>query len=251
VTLTRLAIVLGVFAGVVALLGIVFVATTGADDPRRVIGDWLLQFSLVLAGTGVISVVVRQSELSRVRRDAWAESLHELIRAHDEAQMSARLLSAHATAKTYAEQITVLTAARGTLRRLASAPGIRDDDVLYKSLMGMRGYLKKLVKEYQEKYLPVARQQRLDEATLTFRINKLAQSSAGSFPLLPDELKTVLPAGQALQNPELFPVLNEFRNTFKATPFRVAYEVAKPVMQRKAGLIPSTQREVAPPDQPG
>jgi hypothetical protein len=194
-TLIGLAVILGVLTIVVAVLGIVFVAMSEPDDASRDIGRWCLQVALVFAGTGVVSVVVRHSELSRARLDAWAESLQQLISAHDDAQMAARLLSAHATAKTYADQVKVVTAVRGTLRRLSSAPGIHDDEALHDALLQMRRYLKLIIKEYQAKYLPVARQQRLDEGVLSFRLGELAKSEEAAFPLLPADLGKPLPAG--------------------------------------------------------
>jgi hypothetical protein len=185
-----------------------------------------------------------------VRRDAWAESLHELIGAHDEAQMAARLLSAHATAKTHADQVKVLTSARGTLRRLSSAPEVRQDEELRAALLTMRRYLKEVIKEYQAKYLPVARQQRLDEATLDVRLKKLAESNNSGFPILPSELAERLPAGRAMEDDQQFPKLNQFRMGFKGSEFRAAYEVAKPIMQRRAG-IPIHEPEVVQPSGSG
>jgi hypothetical protein len=239
-TLAGVAVILGILASLVAALGIVFVASSESDDPLRVIGSWLLQLSLVFAGTGVVSVVVRQSEVSRARREAWAESLHQLIGAHDEVQMASRLLSAHATAKTYAEQIKVLTSARGVLRRLASSPGIYEHESLHEELMKMRSYLKDLVKEYQQKYLRVARQQRLDELVLDYRLKSLAAADDQAFPVVPDDLGKPLPAGLSLQDADQFPLLNDFRTNFKAGEFRSSYEAAKPLIQQKAGLLPGT-----------
>ena len=193
-TLTGLAVCLGLLAGCAAVLGIVFVGASAPDEALRDIGRWLLQLALVFAGTGVVSVVVRRVELVRARREAWVESLHQLVAVHDEAQMAVRLLSAHATAKTYAEQISVLTSSRVTLRRLSSAPEVQGDNELHDSLVAMRKYLKQLVKEYQEKYLPVARQQRLDEAVITFRLKRLAESDE-IFPRVADRVGRTAPGG--------------------------------------------------------
>ncbi len=245
-TLTWLAALLGALAILAAGVGVVLIVGYGADTPERVVGEWLLQVSLVFVGTGVVSLVVRQVEANRALRDAWAASLHELVQAHDDAQMAARLLSAHATALTYAEQIKVLSSSRATLRRLASAPDIQEDEELHDHLIQMRRYLKYIVKEYQAKYLPVARQQRLDEAVLAHQIKKLAESSNLEFPLLPNELAQPLAAGLTLQDPGEFPRLNEFRTGFKESPFRAHYEVAKPIMQWRAGVLPS--RPEARPD---
>ena len=65
-TLIGLAVILGVLATVVAVLGIVFVAMSEPNDASRDIGRWCLQVALVFAGTGVVSVVVRHSELSLI-----------------------------------------------------------------------------------------------------------------------------------------------------------------------------------------
>lgn len=241
----RLAVILAVLACISATLGILFVSASAPEDALREVGKWCLQLALVFAGTGVVSVVVRQSELSRARREAWAESLHELVGAHDEAQMASRLLSAHATAKTYADQVKALTSVRGTLRRLASAPGVQEDQELHDALVAMRKYLKNLIKEYQVKYLPVARQHRLDEEVLSFRLGRLAQTEESPLPILPTELGEPLPAGLTLQDASQFPLLNAFRTGFKASSFRTAYEVAKPIMQRNAGL--SVQRHALAP----
>lgn len=235
-TLTGLAVALGLIACLTAATGMTLVALSAVDDATRDIGRWCLQLALVFAGTGVVGVVVRQYELVRARRDAWAEMLHELIGAHDETQMAVRLLEAHATAKTYAEQITVLTNTRGTLRRLSSAPEVQREETLHHALLTMREYLKKVITEYQAKYLAVARQQRLDEVVLTQRLKRLAESEATAFPQVPIELTEPLPAGLALQDARRFPRLNEFRTGFQASEFRTAYEVATPIMQRNAGV---------------
>lgn len=245
-TLTWLAAILGVLAALAAGGGLLSIVGAGARAPERAVGEWLLQASLVFAGTGVISLLARQVEASRALRDAWAASLHDLVQAHDDAQLAARLLSAHATALTYAEQIKVLSSSRATLRRLASSPEIQDDKELHDCLNLMRRYLKDIVKEYQAKYLPVARQQRLDEAVLAYRINKLAESSSREFPLLPAELARPLPAGLALQDPEEFPRLNEFRTGFMESQFRSFYDTAKPIMQWRAGILPARPPKPSP-----
>ena len=194
-TLTGLAVALGLIACLTAATGMILVMLSAVDDPMRDIGRWCLQLALVFAGTGVVGVVVRQYELVRARRDAWAEMLHQLVGAHDETQMAGRLLEAHATAKTYAEQITVLTNTRGTLRRLSSAPQVQDEETLRNALLTMRKYLKEVIKEYQAKYLAVARQQRLDEAVLTERFKRLAESQTTGVPQVPIELSKPLQRG--------------------------------------------------------
>jgi hypothetical protein len=237
-SLNGLAVMLGLLAGLAAVIGVLFVSSSSPEDGLRDIGRWCLQLALVFAGTGVVSVVVRQYELARTRRDAWTERLHELVGAHDDVQLAARLLSAHMTAKTYSEQVMVLTSARATLRRLASVPDVQADTQLHGDLVAMRRYLKYLVKEYQQHYLPVARQQRLDEAVLTFKLRAIAEVPGSKFPELPPELGLPLPAGLALQDPERFPCLNDLTTRFNESSFREAYTRSKPNMQLKAGIPP-------------
>lgn len=238
-TLDRLAAALSGMAVLAALVGIGLVATSTPESAGREIGRWSLQLALVFAGTGVVSALLRQSDLSRTRREAWTESLHELIAAHDDVQMAGRLLSTHATAKTYAQQMQVITAVRGVLRRLASGPDSNDEPDLRKALYTMRTYLKELVLEYRERYLPVARQQLLDEAVLAHRIKRAADAAGTDFPDLPAELGMPMPAGLALQDPARFPCLIAFQQDFKNSDFRTAYTAAKSIMQRRAG-IPGT-----------
>lgn len=235
-TLNRLAAALSGIAVLAALVGIVLVANSTSESSGREIGRWSLQLALVFAGTGVVSALLRQSDLSRTRREAWTESLHQLIAAHDDVQMAGRLLSTHATAKTYAEQMKVITAVRGVLRRLASGPDVNDEPALREALYTMRTYLKRLVLEYRERYLPVARQQLLDEAVLANRIKHAADAAGNAFSDLPPELGMPMPAGLALQDPARFPHLIAFQQDFKSSDFRTAYRTAKSIMQRRAGI---------------
>jgi hypothetical protein len=57
-----LALTLGGVAILSAALGIKFVASSDPDDSLREVGKWLLQLALVFAGTGVVSLLVRESD---------------------------------------------------------------------------------------------------------------------------------------------------------------------------------------------
>jgi len=240
-SLTWLAATIGALTLVAALAGVVLVGGSSPDQPGREIGRWLLQVAVVLAGTGVLSIVLRQSELSRLRREEWAENLHALIGAHDAVLLASRLLNAHPTPKIYAAQIDVILASRATLRRLASAPRIEPRSALHNDIMAMRKQLKDLVLEYCANYAPVMHQQRLDEVKLASDIDKLVAHTDAAVLLLPEELRGLLPSEEAMQDEERFPELYNLRVHYGKTEFRRSYKKAKVEMQRLAG-IPVTDK---------
>lgn len=232
-----LAAALAVLAAAAAAGGIVLLELGKPNDASAEIGKWLLQLATVFLGTGVVGVMLRQVDLSRAKRESWTRLLQEVVAAHDTVQLAGRLLSAHATAKTYAEQIAKVSEVREILRRIMSSPEIHDEPELRDTLLRMRHYLKRLVKEYEAKYLPVSRQQRLDEEVLTYRLKELARKADDlSLPIIPESLASPFPAGSTLGDPERFPCLNEFRTNYKQSDFRLAYEMAKPILEHKAGI---------------
>lgn len=233
----RLAAALAVLAAAAAAGGIILLGFGRPNDASTEIGKWLLQLATVFLGTGVVGVMLRQVDLARAQRESWTRVLQEVILAHDTVQLAGRLLSAHATAKTYAEQITKVSEVREVLRRIMSSPEVHDDPELRGTLLRMRHYLKGLVKEYEAKYLPVSRQQRLDEEVLTYRLKELAREADNlSLPTIPESLAGPFPAGSKLSDPKEFPCLNEFRTNYKQSDFRLAYETAKPILEQKSGV---------------
>ncbi|MGQ4383292.1 VOC family protein [Streptomyces sp. SAS_270] len=234
--LGKLAVALGVLALASATLGISLLNIGQPSDTPTELGKWLLQLASVFAGTGVVSSALRQADLARAQREAWAELLQDLITAHDKVQLAVRMLSAHATAKTYSDQVQHVSEVREVLRRIMSSPQVHEDMSLRVALGRMRKDLKYLVKEYEGNYLPVARQQRLDEEYLTYKLKTLIQGGADISPLIPDSLTRPLPAWQKLNNSSEFPRLNAFLNGYKASDFRRAYETAKPILERNAGI---------------
>ncbi|MFI0242047.1 hypothetical protein [Streptomyces sp. NPDC016845] len=183
-------------AGRIALLNI----GRPGDTPTET-GKWLLQIASVFAGTGVISSVLRQADITRNEREAWAHLLRELITAQDKVQLAIRLLSAHATAKTYFEQIRQLSEVREVLRRITSSPQVHEDAALRGALARMREDLTLLVREYEVHHLPLARQQRLDEEYLTQRLKSLVRTGSQLSPSIPHSLTEPLPAWQMLNDP--------------------------------------------------
>jgi hypothetical protein len=235
--LTLLALMSVMVAATCAAGGILILNIGYPNDTPTEVGKWLLQISALFAGTGALSAALRQADVARVERASWAALLQDLIAAHDLAQLSSRLLSAHATAKTYSEQMTQIHEVRANIRRLSSAPEVHDDPSLSTPLLAMRRYLRLLVEEYRDKYLAIARQQRLDEAALTYRLKEMVEAAAtGEFPVLPDDLAGPLPAGVMLADASKFPRLADFRDNYDQCAFRANYEEAKDAFQARAGI---------------
>ncbi|MER6421153.1 hypothetical protein [Streptomyces sp. NPDC001137] len=244
--LTGLALKLGAIAALSAVAGIVLLNYGQPNDTPTECGKWLLQLASVFAGAGAISALLRQVDLTRAQREVWVGFLQEVIAAHDRAHQASRLIPAHVTAKTYSEQIIELGNVRESLRRVMTSQQLHGDPLLRQHLQDMRRYLKKIIKEYNEKYLPVSRQQRLDEAYLSQRIATLGKADSNQPPLIPDDLKGPLPAWQALADGSKFPSLVEFCNNFDESEFRRSYESAKPILEHHAGIL----RKQQPHDRP-
>lgn len=235
--LTLLAVVSVVVAATCAAVGIMVLNVGHPNDTPTEVGKWLLQISALFAGTGALSAALRQADVTRADRASWVALLQDLIAAHDLAQLSSRLLSAHATAKAYSEQMAQINEVRATIRRLSSAPEAHDEPSLSEPLLAMRRYLRLLVEEYRGKYLAVARQQRLDEAVLSYRLRKIVEAAdMGAFPVLPADLAAPLPDGTLLSDVSKFPRLADFRDHYDESQFRDAYEEAKDTFQVRAGI---------------
>jgi hypothetical protein len=155
-------------------------------------------------------------------------------------------LPAPATAKTYSEQIQELIRVGATLRRIAAEPDVHKDRELRDAINQMYGYLAKLALEYQKHYLPVARQQRVDEERLKLLAKDAAKTPAPekltAVELTPEELaaevRQPMRAGRMLQNAKLFPGLAAFRDNgkFECSDFRRGYETAKRLLEKHAGI---------------
>ncbi|MGW3967148.1 hypothetical protein ACWED2_45540 [Amycolatopsis sp. NPDC005003] len=243
-SLTKLSITLGSLCLTLIGGGLALLLSANPGSPAFETAKWLLQLASIFAGTGVISAVLRQSEISRAQQESYARDLQELVTGHDRVQLAVRMLSAHATAKTYSEQIQKISEVREIIRHLTSSPNIHNEYPLFDALKRMRQDLKYLIKEYEDHYLPVARQQRVDEYFLTYRLKKLAEVDSDDFPLLAPHLSGPLPAGQILSSDKNFPCLNKFCIEYKSSDFRKFYEVAKIILEQKAGTRDRKDSEV-------
>lgn len=235
--MVAVALVLGLFAVGSGIGGLILLNTGRPGTTAFEIGKWLLQLATVFAGTGVIAAVLRQAEVMRAKRESWTGLLQEVIAAHDTVLTARLLLEAHATAKTYTEQIEKFVQVRAVLRRIASSPDLHDMPELRRQIVAMQEYLIKLGREYEREYLPVARQQRLDEEVLSFQLKELAkESKLDGLPVIPPVLAKPLPAGRQLADEGRFAELTKFRKDFDDGEFRQAYKEAKRLLESAAGI---------------
>lgn len=234
--LVKLAFIFGILGAATAASGIILLTIGHPNDTLTESGKWLLQLASVFVGAGVISALLRHIDLARARREAWGHLLQEVTAAHDKAQMAALLLSAHATAKTYSEQISELSNVRVILQRITSSPQLHGDTALRDCIDEIRTDLGDLVREYRDKYLPISRQQGLDEAYLKHRINILAQAGQSQPPQIPDDLTHPLPAWQSLEDGAKFPLLNKFRSDFNDGRLHRNFNRAKSTLESRANI---------------
>jgi len=223
-----------------------------------------------------------QAERAREERASWAALLSQVVEVHETAQVARRLIATHQSARTYRDQHAALLAARLTLRRVWFDPLVANDaardtppnpgvtppqertleaqgqtadrppseagvrDELHK----MMDYLDQLGAEYATGYLPVARQQRVDEAYLDLRCRELAARRAtGGGRGVVDESDPVLgptPAwGLLLGNAALLKAF--IGKEFEASEFLRAYVALKLILERKAGFEPRRSIDAPPP----
>lgn len=245
---------LAAFMAVLAVLaaaGAVFLLNLGEpNDTPTEVGKWLLQLATAFAVTGAVSAVLREVENLRAKRAAWAGLLHDVIEANDTVLVARLLLAAHASAKTYSEQIRELIRVRATLRRVAADPDVHDSPDLRRAINQMSKYLAELALEYERRYLPVARQQRVAEERLTLLAKEAAKAPAPAdlaAEELATELRQPMRAGQMLQDDDLFPDLAAFRDgqRFEDGDFHRNYKTAKRLLEDRAG-IPRPEKADAP-----
>lgn len=237
----RLAAFLAILAILAAAGAIVLLNLGEPNDTPTEVGKWLLQLATAFAVAGAVSAVIREVENLRAQRAAWANLLQDVIQANDTVLVARLLLAAHATAKTYSEQIQELIRVGATLRRIAAEPDVHKVPELRDAINRMYGYLARLALEYEDHYLPVTRQQRVDEERLKLLVQEAAKTPALeklSAKKLADELREPMRAGQILKDAELFPNLAALRDgkEFEAGDFIAGYETAKRLLEKHAGI---------------
>ncbi|SNY36959.1 hypothetical protein SAMN05421748_10519 [Paractinoplanes atraurantiacus] len=246
--------------GLVALAGALFVLAVGAAVAGIVllrgapssastsfeIGKWLLQLGTVLAGTGFITAVLRQAEVTRAKREAWTTMLQDLAVGQDAVEGATMRLISDATAETYADLIEKCRELRTLLRRIMALPeAYQHDSELRRQLHRMRVYLKPLILEYERHYLRVVRQHRLDEMILEARLQESVKDSRRrAVPTLPAPLGQPLGVGRLLSDGREFPALATLRGDFNRDEIEFfphseideAYERVKALLRRHIGM---------------
>ena len=234
------------------------------------VGKAFLTFAVTLGVGGVAAVLVKSVEQARedrlksveqAREDraAWRDLLREVVGVDQTVAVARQLIAAHKTAKTYSEQYAKILAVRLTLRRVWLDPLVANDKIgegeakpIRDHLDRMKEYVDKLGEEYEKFYLPVARQQRIDEEYLKQRTEELA-SGRGAPPNPTDQVDGpaadrqrppdlddpyYLPtlAWTMLRNPHQFKRLAELLDAFERSDFIGGFNDVKPMLERRAGI---------------
>lgn len=196
----------------------------------------LLTVAAALVLTGALGVVVKQIDQRRSERDAWHAVLNDLVAANQTVTLARVRLQAQRSAKTYQEQLAELMRARVELRRICAIGIVIGEPPLRDHVDAMREYLDALGSEYENGYLRVARQQRLDELWLNDQI-KAANTGTGA-PALPAPLAEPTQAWLLLQDPKRFPRLAALLDddAYSIDTFRTNYKRAKARLEVRAGF---------------
>jgi hypothetical protein len=206
------------------------------------IGRWLLQLATVFTGAGVITAVLRQVEVTRENRKAWTKMLQDLVVGQEALEGACLRLLSNTNASTYADMIESCREMRAMLRRIIALPeAYEPPGDLRRQVQRMRHYLKPLIQEYEEHYLRVARQGKLDEKVLEVRLDDLAKSVQ---PALLGDLLKPMSVGDLLRDAQEFPSLAACLQDFNQVEIQFnedseldsAYEGVKTILRRNAGV---------------
>ncbi|MEU7906307.1 hypothetical protein [Actinoplanes sp. NPDC049118] len=231
-------------AGVVVVGILLLVGSPTASGAWFEIGRWLLQLGTVLAGTGLITAVFRQVDITRVRRESWTAILQDLVVGQDAIESAAMRLVSTPDAGTYADLVERCRDMRALLRRVIALPEVYNSDgSLRQQINRMRHYLKPMVKEYELRFLRVSRQESLDKEILELRLQNLSKDSNQSRPANPEQLFRLMGVSKLLQDEDEFPALAAFLRDFddNESEFRPqseideAYEDVKAILRSNAG----------------
>jgi hypothetical protein len=210
--------------------------TTGWAD----VGKALMTLAVSAFIGGVVATLLKVIERDRQKRETWSQLLRDVVDIDQTLAAARQLIKAHKTAKTYSEQHKNIVDARLVLRRVWIHPLVADDRErldLRGCLDQMKSFVDDLGNEYEQHYLPVARQQRLDERYLKDREEKLgaAYPSAG-WP--EDSIYQPTRAWNLLTDEgSQFPVLRELiGDRYGRSCFVQAFLQLRPMLETRAGI---------------
>lgn len=244
--------------GMVALAALLFLLAAGVvvagiallrGSPKPTgasfeIGRWLLQLGTVLAGTGLITAVFRQVDVTRARRESWTTMLQDLVVGQDAVEGAAMRLVSNPDAETYADLVERCCNLRAILRRIIALPEVHNSDAtLRRQIDRMRRYLKPLVKEHEHHLLRIRRQESLDQKILEMRFQGLAKDTERSGPPASGQLFRPMGVSKLLRDEDEFPALAAFLRDFDETESEFwarseidkAYEEVKSILRKNAG----------------
>ncbi|MCS7477991.1 hypothetical protein ACFFQW_48100 [Umezawaea endophytica] len=257
-----LAVVLGIACAAAAISGVAMVMNSDGGAALE-IGKLLMTLAVALAVGGVATVIIRVAEdarstqvriaeqarseslrdndLDRAEKAEWAELLRQVVEVDESLAAARQLILAHKTAKTYAEQYKSLLESRLTLRRVILDPLMANDTSkdLRAALRRMLDYLEALSSEYEREYLPVARQQRLDEECVTVLVRALAETTpADRSSSALSQLYDPTQAWKMLEDRSRFPVLNGLLqpSKYRDGEFTTSYNEAKTILESHCGI---------------
>ncbi|MGW5581061.1 hypothetical protein [Micromonospora chokoriensis] len=212
------------------------------SGPAFQIGIWLLQLATVFTGTGVITAVFRQVEVTRAKREAWTRMLQDLVVAQDALEGAFMRLVSNTNAETYTGVIEKCREMRAMLRRIIALPEAYDrPGDLRLHVQRMRKYLKPLIKEYESHCLRITTQERLDQKVLDSMLEELSKETR---PILGTNILQPMRVADILRDTEQFPELAACLDDFNASEiqfkedseFDSAYESLKLLLQKTAGV---------------
>jgi hypothetical protein len=222
------------------ILTVVFYNESGWSD----VGRSLLALAVTFSVGGAAAAALKAVDGARDDRAAWRDMLRDIVEVDQTLEVARQLIAAHKTAKTYSEQYVRILAARLILRRVWFDPLVANDSTrkgeaasIRDHLDHMKGYVDALGAEYERSYLPVARQQRIDEEYLKLRTTELA-ARTGPPPALDDPVYQPTSAWAMLRDTARFPLLEALldETRFESSAFLTAYTALKPMLEQRAGI---------------
>ena len=237
------------FAGiafVAAILGTILTVLYYNKSGWSDVGKALLTLAVTFSVGGAAAAWFRVLEQIRQDQAAWRDLLRDVVEVDQTVQVARQLIAAHKTANAYSEQYANIVTARLALRRVWLDPLVANDKQV-KTIQGhidqMKKYVDKLGEEYEKCYLPVARQELIDEEYLKRRAEELASSHGGGLAYdgqqqsdLQDPVYFPTLAWKMLRDPQRFERLVEFLERYKQSDFVKGFKCVKPMFEKRAGI---------------
>jgi hypothetical protein len=227
-----------------AVGGIAFTMRQGDSAGWVDVGKALMTLTVSALIGGVVVIALKVIEREREKRTIWAKLLADVMEVDQALLVARQLIKARKTAKAYSEQLDKVVNARLILRRVWIDPLVandrgRDNETvsLRDCLDTMKEFVDDLGQEYEENYLAIARQQRIDEIYLKRRETELARD-------YPTETSFQDPMYQPTRAWELMRSQKEqFRHLreligdeYDKCCFVTALLQIKPMLERRAGI---------------